>query len=107
LALPDRPERSLRWSELISNSGTSPGKDEYTYVRLTLQGRYPDKLDQIHQLASEWRSLDDAIIKTVALDVGDHGAVHVRMNVLWNLPACSRCGKYCAAEHDGQPLLRL
>ncbi len=73
-----------------------PGKDEYAYLRLTLQGRYPDKLDQIHQLASECRSLEDAIIKAVALDFGDHVAIQVRMNVLWKLPACSRCEKYRA-----------
>jgi hypothetical protein len=73
-----------------------PGKDEYAYLRLALQGRYPDKPDQIHQLASKCRSLEDAIIKAVALDFGDQVAGLVRMNVLWKLPACSRCGKYRA-----------
>ena len=28
-----------------------PGKDEYAYLRLALQSRYPDKLDQIQHLA--------------------------------------------------------
>lgn len=73
-----------------------PGREEHTYLRLALQSRYPNKGDEIHKLASECRSLDDAIVKAVALDFGYPVAVQVRMNVLWNLPACSSCRKYRA-----------
>jgi len=72
-----------------------PGRQEYAYLRLALQSRYPDKTDeQIQQLTSDCSNLDDAIVKAVALDFGHPVAVRVRMDVLWNLPFCSRCGKY-------------
>ena len=72
-----------------------PGKSEYAYLRLALENRYPDKpSDQIHRLLSECRSLDDIIVKAVALDFDDSVVVQIRMNVLWRLPACTRCGKY-------------
>jgi hypothetical protein len=29
-----------------------PGKEEYAYLRLVLQSRYPDKSNQVQQLAS-------------------------------------------------------
>jgi hypothetical protein len=74
-----------------------PGKDEYAYLRLALESRYPDKpTEQIHTLLSECRSLDDIIVKAVALDFDQSVAIQIRMNVLWSLPACSRCGKYRA-----------
>ncbi len=74
-----------------------PGKEEYAYLRLALQSRYPDKPEtEIHELVSECRSLDDAIVAAIGVDFGHHVALRIRMDVLWNLPACSRCGKYRA-----------
>ena len=59
------------------------GKDEYAYFRLALESRYPDKpTEQIHELLSECRSLDDIIVKAVALDFDQSVAVQIRMNVL-------------------------
>lgn len=73
-----------------------PGKNEYAYLRMTLQSRYPDKAAEVKQMASECKSLDDAIVKAVALDFGYAVAIRVRTHGLWNLPACSKCGKYRA-----------
>ncbi len=74
-----------------------PGKEEYAYLRLALQTRYPEKSgSEITELVSDCRSLDDAIVKAVGVDFGHHVALRIRMDVLWNLPACSRCGKYRA-----------
>ena len=74
-----------------------PAKEEYAYFRLAFQSRYPDKSEtEIHKLASGCRSLDDAILAAVAVDFGHHVAARTRMDVLWNLPPCSRCGKYRA-----------
>lgn len=61
-----------------------PGKEEYAYIRLTLQSRYPDKPEQVVQLASECRDLEDAIVKALAMDFGYAIAVQARMNGLWN-----------------------
>jgi hypothetical protein len=79
-----------------------PDKEEYAYLRLALQSRYPDKPEtEIHKLASECRSLDDAIVAAIEVDFGHHVALRIRMDVLWNLPACSRCGKYRAQPEAG------
>jgi hypothetical protein len=74
-----------------------PGKSEYAYLRLSLQSRYPEKQgDELGKLLSSCKNLDDTILKAIQLDFGDQIAQQMRMNVLYNLPACSRCGKYRA-----------
>jgi hypothetical protein len=74
-----------------------PGKEEYAYFRLTLQSRYPDKnTTELQELLSDCQSLDDVMVSAVAVDFGHPIAVRIRMDVLWNLPPCSRCGKYRA-----------
>jgi primosomal protein N' len=73
-----------------------PGKEEYAYLRLTLQSRYPGKPNEVVQLASECHDLEDLIVKAIAMDFGHAVAVKARMNGLWNLPPCSRCRKYRA-----------
>jgi hypothetical protein len=75
------------------------GKDEQVYLRLTLQSRYPEKdSSQIGGLLSDCHTLDDAIVKAVAIDFTPDVAAAIRVNVLWNLPPCARCGKYRASS---------
>jgi hypothetical protein len=45
-----------------------PGRQEYAYLRLTLQSRYPEKSEaEIHELLTDCRNLDDAIVKAVVV----------------------------------------
>ncbi len=72
-----------------------PGKGEHVYLHLALQSRYPDKSAQeLKQAFDESHSLDDVMVHAVAFDFGHSVAARCRMDVLWLLPACSRCGKY-------------
>ncbi len=74
-----------------------PGREEYAYLRLALQSRYPEKSEAyIQELVSDCHSLDDAIVRAISLDFDRYVATRTRMDVLWYLPACSRCGKYRA-----------
>lgn len=80
-----------------------PGKEEYAYLRLALRSRYLEKSeDEIRELVSGCRSLDDAIVAAVGVDFGQHVSLRIQMDVLWRLPPCSRCGKYRAlhATHN-------
>jgi len=74
-----------------------PGKEEYAYLRLALQSRYPGKkTEELVELLSECHNLDDVIVRAVAVDFGNTVAARLRMDVLWNLPPCSQCGNYRA-----------
>ena len=74
-----------------------PGREEYVYLRLVLQSRYPEKkTGELVELLSDCHNLDDVIVRAVAVDFGNDVALLIHMNVLWNLRPCSRCEKYRA-----------
>ena len=74
-----------------------PGKEEYAYLRLALQSRYPEKdSTQLSALVSDCYHLEDVMVKAVSIDFSPTIAEAVRTNVLTNLPPCARCGKYRA-----------
>ena len=74
-----------------------PGKDEPAYLRLAFQSRYPEKdSNQVSALVSDCHNLEDIMVKAISVDFSPGIAAATRMNVLMNIPACVRCGKYRA-----------
>ncbi len=82
---------------LFRVSAAIPALDEQAYLRLALLSRYPDKpKSKIEELAANCATLDDAITAAIELDFGLPVAMQIMTEVLWRLPACSRCRKYRA-----------
>lgn len=74
-----------------------PDREEYAYLRLALQTRYPEKdSKQMSELVSDCHNLEDIIVKAISVDFSPSVGETVRANVLMNLPPCARCGKYKA-----------
>lgn len=79
-----------------------PGEDEYAYLRLALQSRYPRMpADDLTRHLSECPDLDALIVRAVDLDFDPAVAIHFNLEVLWRMPACSRCYKYRALSTIG------
>ena len=64
-----------------------PNSTEYAYLRLALQSRYPLRQD-ISEIVSRCRTLDDAILEAVRLDFGDFAA-RMFKPALEAFPLCS------------------
>ncbi len=71
-----------------------PDRNEYAYIRLALQARYPERAD-IPAITERCSGLDDAIVAAVELDFGREAAILFRP-ALQSFPPCSHCGQFRA-----------